>query len=395
MLIRNVNVLNENGLDETDILISDDKILRIEKDIKSLPDEKIIEGKGLVAIPGSIEPHVHFRDFNQAHKEDFFTGSCAAAAGGVTTVLDMPNNSPPILDNKTLSQKREIAKKSIVNYGFYFGTDGKNISEIKKAKNIAGVKVYMDSTTGNLLVDSDEALEKIFQATKRIAVHAESSNVKKAIRLAKKFGNILYLCHISSKEEIDFITKEKTENIFAETTPHHLFLTKDDAVDSFRLVKPELKKKEDQRALWSGIKKGFIDTIGSDHAPHTLGEKYEPKPPYGVPGIETKLPLMLNAVAEERIELKKVVELCCENPARIFGLKHKGKLERGYDADIVLVDMNLEKKVRNDALFTKCKWSPFDGMKLKGWPVMTIVNGNIIFDNGEIKDIKGKEVLFT
>jgi dihydroorotase len=385
MIIKNTGILENGVLVRKDILIIDSKIKKIGENITS--DDETFDAKKLIALPGIIDCHVHFRDFEQKHKEDFFTGSRAAATGGITTVLDMPNNKPPVLTNEILEQKRRLAKKSVVNYGFYFGTDGNNLSEIKKAKNIAGVKVYMDETTGNLIA---KGLAGIFRSCKRIAVHAEENNVSKAIELAKKYNNILYLCHISTKKEIETIRKEKTKRIFAEATPHHLFLKNNKT--SFCLMKPTLKSPADVKALWDGINSGIIDTIGSDHAPHTAEEKKNAC--YGVPGVETMLPLLLNAVNKKKLTLKKVIELCCENPARIFGIKNKGFLKAGYDADIILIDMNLVKEVKNLELFTKCKWSPFDGIKLKGWPVLTIVNGNVVFDNGKITDIKGKEVLF-
>ncbi|MBN1156481.1 amidohydrolase family protein [Candidatus Woesearchaeota archaeon] len=387
MIITDARILENGVLVKKDILIIGGKIKKIAQGIDS--DEKIINAEGLIAIPGIIDSHVHFRDFEQKYKEDFFTGSCAAAAGGITSVLDMPNNKPPVLSVDDLNKKRELAKKSVVNYGFYFGTDGNNIPEIKKAKNIAAVKVYMERTTGNLAVEN---VENVFKNCKRIAVHAEGKNVSKAIELAKKYNNYLYLCHISTKEEIEIIKREKSNKIFAEATPHHLFLKSNNT--PFCLMKPELKSAADVKALWDGIDLGIIDTIGSDHAPHAVEEK-KSGGCYGIPGVETLLPLLLNAINEKRLTLKKVIQLCCENPVRIFGIKNKGFLKEGYDADIVLVDINRIKEVKNSGLFTKCKWSPFDGMKLRGWPVMTIVNGNVVFDNGKINDIKGKKVVFS
>ena len=194
-----------------------------------------------------------------------------------------------------------------------------------------------------------------------------------------------------------YVKKEKIKNkVFVETCPHYLFLTAKDVneLGNFAEMKPGLKTKQDQNALWEGIKNGKVNTIATDHAPHTKEEKMQANYPYGVPGCETMLPLLLNAMNEKKITLKKIVQLCCENPAEIFKIKNKGRIKEGFDADLAIIDLNMEKEVKNDELFTKCKWSPFDGWKLKGWPTHTIVNGNIIFENGNINKINGKEVSY-
>lgn len=394
LLVKNCLILQEdNSLLETDIFIDNGKIA----EFKYSNADNVIDASGLIVLPGLIDAHVHFREPGFTNKEDFFTGSCAAAAGGVTTIMDMPNTNPATITVEALEQKRKLAKKSIVNYGFHFGTG--DINEIKKAENIASVKVYMDETTGNLLIADKKKLQKIFKSNNRIMAHAEGENVKTAIELINKTKNSLHLAHISSKEEIDMIKAEKNNKITAEVLPHHLFMTEDDEKElkGFALMKPCLKTKNDQDALWNALQDGTIDTIGSDHAPHTKREKKSSESPYGVPGVETTLPLMLNAVNEKKLTVRRLIELTSANPAKIFGLKKKGKIAKGFDADIVLVDMSIEKNVRNDKLFTKCKWSLFDGKILKGWPIYTIVNGNIIFEKGKIVNdfIKGREVEFS
>ncbi len=392
LLIKNGKICINGVITNKNIFIQENKITKLTNhEIKS---DKTIDAKNKIIIPGLIDSHVHFREPGLTQKEDFLTGSMAAAAGGITTILDMPNTIPATTNLERLDEKRRLAKKSLVNYGFHFGSTDDNIAEIKKAKNIASVKVYLDSTTGNLMLEKENTIKNIFLNSEMVAVHAENENVQKTIELTKQSNNKLYLCHISSKEELDYIKKGKNNRIFAEVTPHHLFLTAKDLneLQSFAEMKPGLKTKEDQDALWKAISDGTIDTIATDHAPHLKEEKLEINYPFGVPGCETLLPLLLNAMQQNKITLKKITQLCCENPAKIFKIKNKGLIKEGYDADLTIIDLNLEKEVKNDELFTKCKWSPYNTWNLKGWPVTTIVNGNIVFENGKINKIAAKEV---
>ena len=395
LLIEGGHVLVEGRLLRENVFIDKGKIQQITPQRPNADQE--INAKGKIVLPGLIDCHVHCREPGLTHKEDFYTASMAAAAGGVTTFFDMPNTHPPTFDIEDLEAKREMAKKSLVNYGFYFGASSNNIEQIKKARNIAAVKIYMNETTGNLLLENDTIIEEIFKHAPRIAVHAEGEQVRKAIHLAKKYKKFLYLCHISSKDEIALIKKEKTENIFCEVAPHHLFLTDSDhkKMKGLAYMKPVLKSKKDQNALWKGIEDNTVDTIGTDHAPHTLMEKKSNSPPAGVPGLETMLPLLLNAVNEKKLTLQKLSELTAANPARIFGIKNKGIIKEGYDADVVVVDLNKEYKISNDALFTKCKWSPFHGKKVKGAVDFTIVNGNLIYHHREFERIRAREVVFS
>ena len=219
----------------------------------------------------------------------------------------------------------------------------------------------------------------------------------KAIELIKNSNNHVYFCHVSSKEELHYAKNKKIQNtISVEVCPHHLFLTAKDLneLGSFGEMKPGLKTKDDQKALWEGIHNGKVNTIATDHAPHTKEEKMQMNYPYGVPGCETMLPLLLNALNEKKITLKKIIQLCCENPAKIFKIKNKGFIKEGFDADLAIIDLNMEKEVKNNELFTKCKWSPFDGWKLRGWPVAALVNGDVAFANGKINNIKAREVSY-
>lgn len=391
LLIKNAKIFTKGILINKNIFIENQKIRKITN--QNLQADKVIDAKNRIVLPGLIDSHVHFREPGLTQKEDFLTGSKAAAAGGITTFLDMPNTNPPTTTIERLEEKRRLAKKSVVNYGFHFGSTKDNIEEIKKAENIASVKVYMDITTGELIINDENTLKKIFQIPITKTIHAENERILKAIEFGRDYSR-LYFCHVSSKQELDNIIKNKTSNIFIEVTPHHLFLTEQEKEKhkGFADMKPGLKKKDDQIALWEAIKNNFVDTIATDHAPHTKDEKMQINYPFGVPGCETMLPLLLNAVNDKLLTLKKLVQLCCENPAKIFKIKRKGFIQEGFDADLTIIDINLEKEVRNEELQTKCKWSPFNGFRLKGWPVMTIVNGNIVFDNGNINHVRGKEV---
>lgn len=402
-LIINGKILEDDKLVSKNILIKENKIGLITN--KTVSADEIIDAKNKIILPGIIDPHVHMREPGLTHKEDFFTGSIAAAAGGITTFIDMPNTKPATITVKDLKEKRGLAKKSIVNYGFHFGSTPFNIGEIKKAcsENIASVKVFMDATTGNMLIENKEVIANIMLTARLVTVHAEGVHVKDIIEIAKFLNKKVYICHVSSAEEISYARENKKENqeaggnCYVEVTPHHLFLTEKDAkkMGAFASMKPLLKTKKDQDALWKAVEDGIVDTIGTDHAPHTVEEKKSGQYPWGVPGVETSLALMLDAVNRKKIGIARLQEIMCENPAKIFGIKNKGIIKEGYDADLVVVDMGIKKKVDNKRILSKCGWSPFDGFELKGWPVMTIVNGNIVMDNGKInKDSRGKEAIF-
>lgn len=370
----------------------------------------------LTAVPAFIDTHVHFRTPGAEYKENWETGAKAAIAGGVTTVLDMPNNTPSITTETILDEKIKLVEEQLkkadipLRAYFYLGATLNNLDEIEKCKNkIIGVKVFMGASTGDLLVSDYETQKNIFKkcATLNlvVAVHAEDDEiinreknkfpdatvhehgkirpniaaqtaVKKAIDLARETDTTLYILHSSTTEEIELIRQAKKEGlrVFAEVTPHHLFLTEEayDTLGAKAQMNPPLRSKNDQKALWEAINDGTIDTVGTDHAPHTLQEKTlaYPQSPSGVPGIETYLPLLLDAYNAGKITLQKIVELTHINPQKIFGLKENN--------DWVLVDLNEVKKIKNENLKTKCGWSPFAGLELKGTPKFTILN-NIIY----------------
>ena len=394
-LIKNGKVYQNGALVRKNIFVKDGKISKITS--LELKADKVIDAKNKIIIPGPIDGHVHFREPGLTHKEDFLTGSMAAAAGGITTILDMPNTIPPTTNLQRLEEKRKLARRSIVNYGFHFGSTNDNIAEIEKAKGVASVKVYMDYTTGDLKLDNYGVLKKIFSSNRTITVHGEDENILKALEFIQHGRSYVHFCHVSSKEELHYAKNKKIKNVVSvEVCPHHLFLTANDLneLGNFGEMKPGLKTKDDQKALWEGIHNGKVNTIATDHAPHTKEEKMQMNYLFGVPGCETMLPLLLNALNNEKMALKKIVELCCENPARIFKIKNKGFIKEGFDADLAIIDLDLEKEVENNELFTKCKWSPFDGWKLKGWPIFAIVNGNIVFHDGKINNIRAKEASY-
>jgi dihydroorotase len=359
---------------------------------KAIADETI-NASGMLVLPGSIDPHVHFREPGLTHKEGFRTGSFAAAAGGVTSIIDMPNTKPPTLTRKLLAEKISLATgKSIVDFGFHFGSSADNMQEVEKARGIASTKIFMDASTGNMLIQDEDIVSKIISASRICTIHAEGRNARKAIEISEELQKKFYLCHVSTQNELEYVKENRGKNVFAEVTPHHLFLTETDQTQLVRM-KPSLKNESDRRALWDALNGGTIDTIGSDHAPHTIEEK-EAGDLYGVPGVETRLPLMLDAVNKRRLTLRRLVETMCENPAKIFRLNNKGFIKNGYDADFVIVDMKAQKKIRNDEMRTKCGWSPFDGFEVRGWPVKTIVRGKIVFEDGDVMKNKGRGIVY-
>lgn len=394
LALKNCRVLKDGKLVSSDVLIEGGKISKT-GNINSA--DRMINCKGNILLPGLIDCHVHMREPGMEYKEGFLSGSRAALKGGVTTFLDMPNTNPPTVTVKSLEEKRKLARKSYVNYGFHFGVSPDNLDEIKMAKNIAGVKVYLNETTGNLRIDNMDVVKEAIKIPRISCFHAEGKNVGTALKMHELYrhnSNRIYFCHISRKGEMEMLNGKEA---FVEVTPHHLFLTENDArrLEGFGLMKPTLGKKSDQLALWDGIKRGVVNTIATDHAPHTIEEKKNSNPPYGVPGIETMLPLLLNAVNDGKLRLSDIQRLCSENPARIFGIRGKGKITAGHDADLVLVDLKKKTKISNDTIISKCRWSPWDGKTLKGSVEMTVVNGMVGYKGGGFYKTKGREVIFS
>ncbi len=430
-LLKNAKLIEGNI---KDVFINGFVIEKIADNIDKEADvEYDLTGKTL--IPGCIDAHVHFRTPGYEEKEDWTTGSKAALAGGFTTVFDMPNTDPSTTTLKALENKRAIIRdKALVNYGLFFGAGFDNYDECMAAKKIVGFKVYMGATTGHEVKEdiekSGEVLERMLKNTDKIvAIHAEDESLmqehfetykgdntpevhslirsdeiaftaaKKAVHIAKKTEGRMHLCHMSTKKEVNLMKKFKSDKITCEVTPHHLFLAVRDYVKlgNFIKVNPPVRGQHDQDILWQALKEGVITIIASDHAPHLREEKEKPyeRAPSGIPELETSLALMLNAVNDEKIDLETVVDLMCKKPAQLYGLQKKGEIREGFDADLTVIDMNLMREVSNDRLYTKCGWSPYDAWELKGWPVMTFVNGVLGMKNGKIlesAELKGIEV---
>lgn len=372
--------------------------------------KKTLAQEGLMLLPAMVDSHVHFRTPGQTYKEDWQTASKAMINGGISAVIDMPNNSPAVIDGKTLNEKIRIVKNQVklpVKYFFYLGASSEKTPDPKLKNKVIGLKVFLGSSTGNLLIDKKEDLEKIFKIwTGLLAFHAEAEDlifkrsikykhlnsinkhsiirndrvaaraVRQVISLARKYRRPVYICHVSTKKELELIKRAKKQGmiIFAEASPHHLFLNTSDykQLGTKAKVNPPLRPATDQKALWQAVQDGTIDVIGTDHAPHLLKEKNQrrDKAPSGLPEIETVLPLMLNSVNQKKISLNRLIELMHKNPKRIFKLKNLGRCG-------AIVDLKKVKTVSRKDLKTKCRWSPYENRVLKGWPVATILDNKI------------------
>ena len=420
---KNKIIILKNGTDvfgkKIEILINGEVIEKVSENIKekeylNRENIKIIDAERKVIMPGVIDVHTHMREPGVTYKEDFETGSKACVKAGITTFYDMPNTVPTTTTLENLLNKKELAgKKSIVNFGIHFGgSKNNNISEIREVlakKEVNTVKIFMNVTTGEMLIEDDEILKGVFQNSGLVLVHAEHEMIDKAIKLNQKYGKGLYVCHIPSEEELQKVIEAKKDSslnnemhpIYAEVTPHHLFLNEEIRESSERnkmllRMKPELRKKSDNEFLWKAINEGCIDTIGTDHAPHLIEEKME-KVTFGMPGVETSLALMLTAYNEGKIKLPVIQKLMCENPAEIMKIVRRGKLKEGYYADVIVVDTEKEWIADvDDTLESKCGWTPYENWKLKGKNIMTVVNGEIVYEKGKINENakKGKAIEF-
>jgi dihydroorotase len=335
-----------------------------------------------IQLPGLIDPHVHLRDPGQTQKEDFLSGTSAALAGGFTTVLDMPNNATPITTLERLEAKIASARaQTVSDIGFHFGTLADNFDEFPKVMPlVTGLKIYLNVTQGNFIIDKSKLLDiyRAWSSDKPILLHAEEDVTELVGDVLKSTKQVTHICHVSSQAELEFVIKSKDAGlpISCGVTPHHLFLTDADAerLGGFGQVKPALKSKKEQDFLWQHM--DYIDVIESDHAPHTLSEKQSDTPPYGLPGLETTLPLLLTAEAEGRMSRQQIIEKLHTNPARIFGIKTD-------DTTSITVDMD-EYEIKNEDLLTKAGWSPFSGMKVTGKVVQVVLHGDVVYADGRV-----------
>ena len=422
LLIRNARIARPDGTTfEGDVACENGRIDRIAGSITAAARETI-DAAGNLLLPGVIDPQVHFREPGNEYKEDLGSGSRAAVRGGVTSFLEMPNTAPPTTTQAALDKKLALAaQKSVANYGFFIGATPDNLEALNSVAPACGIKIFMGSSTGSLLVNRPEDLERIFaNGTRLIAVHAEDEariNARRAqfagrtdpaahseirdnetarlatelaLTLSKKYQRRLHILHLSTREEVAMLRAGKPAWVTAEAIPNHLLLNTADYARLGTLVQmnPPIRTPADNAALWEGLHDGIIDFIATDHAPHTLEEKKRayPNTPSGMPGVETSLPLMLTAMHEGRCTLAEIQKWMCSGPAEAYRIPNKGKILEGWDADLTLVDIEHTRPVRNEETFTKVRWSPWHGRELRGWPLYTIVNGEIAFDNGHIRE---------
>lgn len=393
-----------------DVLIEGKTIAAVGPHLPRTAATRVVDANGLLVLPGLVDPHVHLREPGDTHKEDFASGTAAALAGGFTTVLAMPNTRPPITDRATLEEATRLAAtKAVCDVGLFVGATPHNAADVAGLTGSVGLKVYMGATTGDLLVADLDALLAHFStypSERALAVHAEDAEavawfaargqrrpplcallaLARALALASHYRRRLHVCHVSTGAELALIRAARSlgVRVTCEVTPHHLFLTTDDTARLGLLarVNPPLRSADDAAALWAGL--GDVDCLATDHAPHTLEEKRSPRPPAGMPGLETALPLLLSAVFEGRLSLRKGVRLMAEGPARAFGLARKGCLAPGCDADLALVDHNAEWTIGERALLTRCGWSPFAGWQVKGRVERVFLRGQEVYAYGNV-----------
>ncbi len=439
-LIKNANIVNENKVFKGDVLIEGNYIKEISSEINTISNVEIIDATGKYLIPGMIDDQVHFREPGLTHKANIATESKAAIAGGITSFIEMPNTVPQATTQELLENKFEVASKtSYANYSFMFGGTNDNLEELLKTnpRNVAGIKLFLGSSTGNMLVDNEEVLEKIFSSTDMlISVHCEDEatirkntekyvakygddiplkyhplirseeacylSSSKAIELAKKTGARLHVFHLSTEKETHLFRNDiplEEKQITAEVCIHHLWFTDVDYDKKGTHIKwnPAVKSQKDKEGLWKALLDDRIDVIATDHAPHTLEEKDNvyTKAPSGGPLVQHAVIAVLEKVKEGFISIEKAVEKMCHNPAKLFRVEKRGFIKEGFYADLVLVDINQSWTVTKENILYKCGWSPFEGVEFSSRITHTFVNGNLIFADGIFdENTKGERLEF-
>lgn len=424
LIIRDATIVSAGGRQVADIAIEGSRIAYVGGKAAG-PARKEIDAIGRFVMPGVIDTHVHFRDPGDGRREDWGSGSRAAVAGGVTTVLDMPNTTPATLDMATVKAKLALAAKaSVANYGVWVGAAAGNLGllgDVWDSGLVCGIKVFMGDSTGALAVD-DATLEGVFTRTRGlIGVHAEDQHVleaakkkwqnnpnpvhndvrppeaaveavRKLMDLVRRTGRSVHICHLSTQGELTLLDPYRGDlSITCEVSPHHLFLsveTVGDKLGQMIKVNPPIRAELDRKALWTAVKRGRIDTFGSDHAPHTLDDKRRSywQAPSGIPGVETMYPLLMSAVAHGRMNLERLVEMSCEAPARIFGLKDKGTIRAGADADLILFREGELLRLGREHLHSRVRWSPYVGKEVAAFPELVMVQGRIVARRGKLTD---------
>ena len=440
ILIKNAQLVNEGTIITTDVLIKEGFIHTIQKNIH-VDTVETIDAQGKLLMPGIIDDQVHFREPGLTHKANIATESRAAVAGGITTFIEMPNTVPQATTQELLEEKFDVASKtSYANYSFMFGGTNDNLEELLKTdpKKVAAIKLFLGSSTGNMLVDDQDVLRSIFSSTKMlIAVHCEDEatirknleeakalygddipmemhpkirseeacylSSSKAIELAKETGARLHVFHLSTAKETELFRNDiplEEKQITAEVCTHHLWFDDSYYKEKGTLIKwnPAVKTKKDKEGLWQALLDDRIDVIATDHAPHTLEEKSQvyTKAPSGGPLVQHTLQAMLECHKQGKISLEKLVEKMCHNPAKLFQIEKRGFIKEGYYADMVLVDLNAKETVSKDNILYKCGWSPFEGTSFSSSISHTFVNGNLVYNQGKFNDvIKGKRLTFN
>ena len=438
ILIKNAKIVDGDSVRESDVFIRKGIIEKIDPSISLYPGTRLIQADNQYLLPGVIDTHVHFREPGMVKKGDFATESAAAAAGGVTSVIDMPNTSPHAVTPEIVEEKFAVAaRKSAVNYSFMIGATENNLDDILRAdsRRIAAIKLFLGSSTGNMAVKDPEAVERLFvSAPLPIAAHCEddesiTENLEKAkaefgedipaylharirdeeacyrsssfaVDLAKKTGARLHLLHVSTARELNLLSAMKPgsyKKITAEVCIHHLFFDQTDYAlkDNLIKVNPSVKSSEDRKALWEALVADRIDTVASDHAPHTLEEKTRPylKCPSGGPMVQHSLPAMLSEVVKGRITLEQVVEKMCHNPAKIFQIERRGFIREGFYGDAVLVDFNSPWRAHKESLKYKCGWSAFENKMFPARITHTIGGGQVAFADGKLYPVTSAQAL--
>ncbi|OMQ12742.1 dihydroorotase [[Flexibacter] sp. ATCC 35103] len=441
ILIKNAKIVNEGSIFEGDVLIENDLIVEVADSISlKTSDCKVIDAEGSFLIPGAIDDQVHFREPGLTHKGDIESESRAAVAGGITSFIEQPNTVPNAVTQEILEDKYQIAAvKSFANYSFMMGATNDNLEEVLKTnpKNVAGIKIFLGSSTGNMLVDNEATLEKIFSSTPMlIAVHCEDETTiqnnlaafkeqygddvpvtahhlirsaeacyissSKAVALAKKTGARLHIFHLSTAKEMELFTNKiplEDKKITAEVCVHHLWFTDEDYKTKGNFIKwnPAVKTAEDRAELWKALNDGRIDVIATDHAPHTKEEKMQSylNAPSGGPLVQHAVVAMFEAHHQGKITVEKIVEKMCHNPAKIFKIEKRGFIKEGYFADLVIVNPSLPWSVKPENILAKCGWSPFENYTFKSRITHTFVNGELVYNNFKVKDVRnGKRLLF-
>jgi dihydroorotase len=420
LIIKNGSCYINSKLEKIDIALADNKIKKIGK--VEVNNTKVIDASDKLVLPGIIDTQTHFREPGSTDREDLESGSRAAVLGGVTSVFEMPNTNPPTSNLLEFDKKLNLAKNRMhCNYAFYFGATPENVEQLSKLKGLkgcCGVKLFAGSSTGKLLVDKEADIEKVISYSDRIvSIHSEDeeilklrkkfikegdvhshpewrntecaiSSTRRVVKIAERYNKKIHVLHVTTKEEVDFLAMHK-KNVTFEITPQHLTLYAPDCYDklgTLAQMNPPIRKKEHYDRLWIAVKNSVVDVLGSDHAPHSKEDKKKkyPDSPSGMPGVQTILPIMLNHINNEKLSLEQLIKLMCENPCKIFGIKNKGYIKEGFDADLTIVDMNKKQIIKDEMIASKCGWTPFNNFTVKGFPVATIINGKIVMSDGKV-----------